>query len=297
MTEPGRSADPAKTLAPCIISRWAKSSSRLMRCFWACFAGAVMLVALAVPSVAATAESSGKLTATPSAGGESLPVGVTSFSFGAFAYRPANAPGGPLPLLVLLHGSDGQPRDFLESFRPVADKRGYQLLALKSADWNWDIADQVVRHMRRGQTAAYAPQFGADVPRIDAVLHEFFARAAVDPKRVVLLGFSDGAGYALCLGLANPQLFPGVVALSPGFAKVPDRIGTGQRVFIAHGRSDRTLPFRTARGIAESLSSSALSVRFFPFNGDHVMTGEAVVEGLAFAFAEPPSGSGALPPK
>lgn len=151
--------------------------------------------------------------------------------------------------------------------------------------------------MRRGQAGGYAPQFGADVPRIDAGLHEFFATAAVDPKRVVLLGFSDGAGYALCLGLENPQLFSGVVALSPGFAKVPDRIGIGQRIFIAHGRSDRTLPLRTARGIAESLGSFPLSVRFFPFDGDHVMTREAVVAGLAFAFAESPSESAALPAK
>jgi len=40
---------------------------------------------------------------------------------------------------------------------------------------------------------------------------------AADPARVTLGGFSDGATYALSIGLANGDLFPQVIGCSPGF--------------------------------------------------------------------------------
>ncbi|WP_310467658.1 hypothetical protein [Sphingomonas sp.] len=239
---------------------------------------AAVLLALPAPGPAAP---SGKLAARPSAGVTAAPPGIARLINGAVAYRPATARPGPLPLLVLLHGSDGKARRFLDLFRPLADAEGYALLALQSAAWDWDIGAAVAEQMRRGTAGKVAPDFGRDPARIDAVLAQYFAANAVD--RIVLVGFSDGAAYALSLGLANPELFPAVVALSPGFVKLPPEFGPGQRVFIAHGRSDRVLPFATGRQLAEVLARTSLSVRFHPFDGDHVISRAALDAGLAFA--------------
>src|SRR5205085_12425282 len=82
---------------------------------------------------------------------------------------------------------------------------------------------------------------------LDAALAALFARVPVDPGRTVLLGHSDGASYALSLGISNPQLFRAIVALSPGMAWRPPTVDPTQRVFIAHGMRDTVLPFKNTR--------------------------------------------------
>ncbi len=206
-----------------------------------------------------------------------LPAGVTPLSHGALVYRPLNAKG-QLPMIVLLHGAGGNARDMLDAFRQDADERGYLLLSLQSKEVTWDLI--VSASQSRSRMAD--PRFGADVPRIDAVLKQVFAQASVDPRRIVLAGFSDGASYALSLGLANPDLFTGILALSPGFMVPPDKVARGQRVFIAHGRSDRVLAFSNAQRIADILGTTDLRLRFLPFDGGHVMGRAATAEGMEF---------------
>ena len=101
----------------------------------------------------------------------------------------------------------------------------------------------------------------------------------------MLLGFSDGASYALSLGVSNPGLFASVVALSPGGFDWPPQIDLNQRIFIAHGRSDRILPFANASRIAERLKQHQAKVRFHPFDGGHEMQGAAITAALDWTLA------------
>ncbi len=54
-------------------------------------------------------------------------------------------------------------------------------------------------------------------------------------------GFSDGASYALSIGLTNGDLFTHVVAFSPGFASPVTYTGKPP-VFVSHGTHDEVLP-------------------------------------------------------
>jgi phospholipase/carboxylesterase len=128
------------------------------------------------------------------------------------------------------------------------------------------------------------PWRGADAHRIDQSLADLFGRAAIDPSRVALLGFSDGASYGLSLGVSNPQLFTTVIALSPGMLAPPQRIDRKQRVFIAHGRQDPVLSFAASRDIADSLGRGGANIRFRPFEGGHQIDPEALTEALQWAF-------------
>jgi len=56
---------------------------------------------------------------------------------------------------------------------------------------------------------------GRIVRAMDEALNKAFAVCRVE--RVGVCGFSDGASYALGLGLANGELFKSVMAFSPGF--------------------------------------------------------------------------------
>ena len=252
-----------------------------------------LLLLSSVPAPA-TAANTPVLTARPSASAAGLPDGKTALSNGAFAYVPAAAAKAPLPLVVLLHGAGGRADRFLDRFVADADRGGFVLLALQSKGSTWDL---VPRGGAGGGPLAMKSgpvmRFGSDVARIDAVLAELYARVRVDPRRSALLGFSDGASYALSLGLANPQLFASIVALSPGFVTIPARIAPAQRIFIAHGRRDQILPFQVARkDIVGLLVSNGLKPQFREFDGDHRIDDQALAEALAYALAAPAPRSG-----
>jgi predicted esterase len=174
----------------------------------------------------------------------------------------------------LLHGAGGDAGRFLAEFKDIADRRGAILLAPKSAGRTWDLRP------RSGSRAS----FGRDAANLDSALAELFAKAPVDRERVVLLGFSDGASYALSLGLANPQLFRAIVALSVGGVFPPPSVDETQRVFFAHGRRDPVLPFANVeRRIVPGLARAGLEPRVRWFNGGHAIDPDALAEGLDFA--------------
>jgi len=113
--------------------------------------------------------------------------------------------------------------------------------------------------------------FGPDVEFVDRALEEVFRRQNVDPARVAVGGFSDGASYALTLGLANGDLFSRVVAFSPGF--VADVVRRGSpRFFVSHGTGDTILPIETCgRRIAREFRELGYDVRFLEFGGGHAV--------------------------
>ena len=65
--------------------------------------------------------------------------------------------------------------------------------------------------------------------------------------RQSLIGYSDGATYALAIGLSNPRVFSAVVAWAPGFVIVDrSRFALDERkprVLVEHGTHDQVFPF------------------------------------------------------
>lgn len=235
-----------------------------------------LAVLVAAPAIAQS--SAPHLAARPDAAATGLKSGETALANGAIAYRPAALSPGPAPLLVLLHGAGGYPSNFLQAMEPVADRLGLILFQPHSRGLTWDFVQNLA--------AERDPWFGAvDARRLDQSLADLFGRAAIDPKRIVLLGFSDGASYGLSLGVANPGLFSAVVALSPGMFVPPNGIDREQRVFVAHGRSDHVLPFETtSETIVRQLREQGANLRFRPFAGDHQIDPAVLTEALEFAF-------------
>ena len=164
----------------------------------------------------------------------------------------------PAPLVLLLHGAGEDARDGLAQLRGQADEAGLILLALGSLGPTWDLI------LNRGR-------YGADVAALDWALGHAFSRCAVDPARVGVGGYSDGASYALSLGLANGDLFSGVLAFSPGFLAPTGQTGS-PRVFVSHGTRDGWLPIDScSRRIVPRLERAGYKVRYREFEGGHVV--------------------------
>jgi phospholipase/carboxylesterase len=105
-------------------------------------------------------------------------------------------------------------------------------------------------------------RFGPDVAFVDLALDHVFDRFTVDPRRIVLVGNSDGATYALGLGLANGDLFTRVVALAPEYLPAVPRLGRPP-VFVAHGLTDDQHPIdQTSRRIVPQLKAAGYTVDY-----------------------------------
>jgi predicted esterase len=102
--------------------------------------------------------------------------------------------------------------------------------------------------------------YGPDVEFIDRALDWAFNRLTLDTRRLAITGFSDGASYALSLGITNGDLFMRVIAFSPGFMAPATRRGKPQ-VFVSHGTRDRVLPIkRCSRRIVPQLDHAGYRV-------------------------------------
>jgi phospholipase/carboxylesterase len=143
--------------------------------------------------------------------------------------------------------------------KPLADETGMVLLAVDSREATWDI-----------QYAAYRN----DIPFIDSALALAFRSVAVDPARVAVAGFSDGASYALSIGRINGDLFRKIAAFSPGY--FADGYPRGiPRVFITHGTGDPILDIdNTSRRIVPVLRFQGYPVEYHEFDGGHAVPAE-----------------------
>ncbi|MFN2556402.1 MAG: alpha/beta hydrolase [Nitriliruptorales bacterium] len=167
-------------------------------------------------------------------------------------------------------GAGGDARGGLAPLLPFADRAGLVLLAPESRGRTWDLM---------------SGSLGPDVAFIDAALAATFARHAVDPARVAIQGFSDGASYALSLGLANGDLTGHILAFSPGFSAPPQR-RERPRVFLSHGTEDQVLPITaTSRKIVADLRRHGHEVVYREFDGPHVVPPEITREALDWFLA------------
>jgi len=171
------------------------------------------------------------------------------------------------PLVLMLHGAGGSAERGIAPLRDLADAAGTILLAVDSRGQSWDV-------IRGG--------YGPDVAFIDRALMQTFARYAVDPARLAIEGFSDGASYALSLGITNGDLFTHVLAFSPGFCWPGAEIGT-PRFFVSHGTSDTVLPIDAcSRKIVPRVQRAGYDVRYREFDGGHTVPPEIAQESLGW---------------
>ncbi|HEX9939409.1 MAG TPA: PHB depolymerase family esterase [Longimicrobium sp.] len=202
----------------------------------------------------------------PGAGRAGLyPLGLDA-ARDSYLYVPeSHWPEQPMPLVLMLHGAGGHAHHGLGMLRHLADAYEFIVLAPASRGRTWDML---------------LDGYGADVALIDRALAVTFERYAVDPRRLAIGGFSDGASYALSLGVGNGDLFSHVLAFSPGFME-PDGQQGAPAVFVSHGTGDRVLPIGTcSRRVVPALRQAGYGVRYREFAGGHTVPPEIAREAV-----------------
>lgn len=229
------------------------------RTFLATAGASIAVIASCKDSAGASGDGSEHLTARVTPPTSSLPPGLHALGLATgrdgLVYVPTRySAATPLPLVVLLHGAGGTASNWFGSYGDRATANNFVMLAPDSRAASWDV--------RFGA-------FGPDVAFIDQALRYVFSVCAIDPQRMALAGFSDGASYALSLGVANGDLFSQLIPYSPGF--LTDSTARGKpQIFDSHGLQDTVLPINVAsRPIVAKLRGRGYTVDYQEFAGGH----------------------------
>jgi phospholipase/carboxylesterase len=172
-----------------------------------------------------------------------------------------------MPLLCMLHGAVGVYPDTLPALFELAKRESLVIIAPLSLRRTWGVL--------------YGG-YGEDVRFIELLINLMLRQHGIDSSCLTLAGFSDGASYALTVGLKNGDVFPDIIAFSPGFFLPDSPVGKPQ-VFISHGSADRMLPVTSARGIADRLKGDGYHLKFEEFEGAHEVPG-VIIEAAVCRF-------------
>jgi len=230
------------------------------------------------------------------------------------SYTPAT----PAPLIVALHGANKTAFNGMATVVDAATAAGAIVVAPSSRDAvTWDMfgagfgADVAyinasiaqVMHGKGGGREKEERERGGLVgssfilfhpppppPPPPLPLFQVSDLYNIDPTRVAVQGFSDGATYALSLGLASGKAFTHVIAFSPGGVAPPQLTGTPQ-VFISAGQKDTVFPFAAMTAVACQLVSNGYPVTFESFPGGHEVPTNIAAAAVTWMTGEPTAGN------
>ena len=180
-------------------------------------------------------------------------------------------PGVPMPVMMLLHGLAGS-AESARGMYPLAEEFGVIIIAPESRGITW------------GQSI---PGFDEDVRYLGPAYRHVRSMLTVDTSHVALAGISDGAGYALSMGLAYGDSFNHVMVFAGGLM-VPFRRQGKPRLFIAHGITDTQMPIDlTARKYVPQLKGEGYDVTYHEYEGGHRVPPAEIREAFKWFIASP----------
>jgi polyhydroxybutyrate depolymerase len=155
-------------------------------------------------------------------------------------------------LLVVLHGLGEMPRDIETATGLDADARRDHFVVAYPAgfDRSWDAGTccgaGVARHVD-------------DVAFVAGMVDTLVASDGIDPHRVYVVGFSNGAMMALELACDRPDLFAGAAMVEGTLTSTcPDHRPLD--LLVIHQRDDPVVPFRGTPTPAPSLGATSTFV-------------------------------------
>lgn len=188
---------------------------------------------------------------------------------------------GLLPTVIALHGYGSHAMD-LVGLSPLL--AGGRLLVIcpqaphrieaDAHSFSWSSAP---RESARATAAAISAAAAEVLTFVEAAVAQY----PIDPKRLILLGFSQGGGVAAHTALAAPERFAGLVLLSTTLddERIGDlHAGAGAAnlpVLIQHGANDATVPVTEAFSSSIRLQSLGLKPELQQFPMQHEISHES----------------------
>jgi poly(3-hydroxybutyrate) depolymerase len=143
-------------------------------------------------------------------------------------------PARSYPLVTVLHGAGRQDELLVRGYRDEPARRNAVFFIPRSTMPTWDLLVGGER---------------SDLDFLEHAYAEIYSRVPIDHSRQALVGYSDGASYAIAVGLSNPRIFSAIMGWAAGFVVMDTAAVTPTdprpRVLLEHGTLDTVFPFET----------------------------------------------------
>lgn len=159
-------------------------------------------------------------------------------------------PRQPAPLVVALHGGNGHGRTFLWSWLREARSRGVLLLAPTARGETWSLMGPDV-----------------DTANLQAMLAELREHYAIDERRLLLTGMSDGGTFSYVAGLPETSPFTHLAPIAASFHPLLLEGSSEQRleglpVYLVHGTLDWMFAVEMARMARDAMGAAGADVTY-----------------------------------
>lgn len=156
---------------------------------------------------------------------------------GSYSIELPPAAASPGRAVVFVHGYGSSGAGTMRN-RGMVERllaRGYAVIA----------PDGTPMVSREGRNWAFRPEPGSrdDIAFLVAVRDDAARRFGLDPRQMLLAGFSVGGSMVSYLACARPEAFPAYAPVSGGFWRPhPERCAGPVHLLHTHGWTDRTVP-------------------------------------------------------
>jgi phospholipase/carboxylesterase len=189
-------------------------------------------------------------------------------------YQPAGE--GPFPTLLTLHGRGANAFDLLGLAPYLCN--GQFMMICPQAPLETPIGPDAVGYAWYPLSHGGAPDVEAMLSsqkKVQAFLDECLKSYSIDPKKLVVLGFSQGGVMAYSLALADPERFAALAVLSSWLPKeLLPRLNVTDAVqslptLVQHGTQDPMIQVDRAHSSVEMLRQLRLPLTFREYPMGH----------------------------
>lgn len=178
-----------------------------------------------------------------------------------------------MPAIFLFHGYGSDEKDLLplvedlKETRHIFSLRGPITIYSGYAFWNFDEYG-----------TPNSVEFDEAIEFVQSFINKAIEEYNLDPKNIVLLGFSQGAMLAQSLALLMGERISKVVALSgyiPDFVKEEKYVKKSVehlKIFISHGVNDMVVPYQLGEATRDYFKSLGADITFQSYDSGHFVT-------------------------
>ncbi|HET7838333.1 MAG TPA: hypothetical protein VFL04_01150 [Rectinemataceae bacterium] len=195
--------------------------------------------------------------------------------------EPITAARGAPPLLLLLHGVGSNELDLMELV-PKLDDGFFCVSARAPFRQGEDAYAWFHVEMTPSGPVIRPREAESSREKLIGFIDELVEAYGLNPRKVFLMGFSQGAVMSLSVALTRPDKVAGIVAMSgrllpevlPLVAEV--KALTGLPIFVAHGTMDAVLPIAHGRLARDKLGAMRVDLDYREYSMGHEVSAQSL---------------------
>ncbi|MDB5613236.1 MAG: Esterase [Devosia sp.] len=193
-----------------------------------------------------------------------------------YHYREDQGADATAPLFLVFHGTGGDESQFFDLASELLT--GARIVAPRG-----DVSEgAALRYFRRTAEGVYDMD---DLRLRTAQMVKFVTERQAEsiPRKVIGLGYSNGANILAAVQFAAPGLFDATVLMHPLIPFTPPQVDlSGKRVLITAGQRDPIAPAAATQALSDYFAGNGADSILFWHPGGHELRQEELREAKAF---------------